>query len=178
MPVIFGKKCPRCKTSDCRPLLNKAWPGNLPGVQNFTCSKCKQDFYYIPPCSILIDKRISERVAPPNTLLVRIQGERQQFAKIEDISMEGIGFSYDLDLQKFAHENFTIDLYNCKQGTFLKNLPVQVVSSRVSVQKIAGHQTTILRNGARFGQLNRTQKKILKDFVEGFNSRGTGSNNR
>ncbi|HEB70594.1 MAG TPA: hypothetical protein ENI88_13405 [Desulfobulbus sp.] len=178
MPVIFGKKCPRCKTSDCRPQHSRTWPNQVPGVQTFTCSKCKQDFFYIPPCSILIDKRISERVAPPNTLLVRIKGERQQFAKIEDISMEGIGFSYDLDLQKFAQENFTIDLYNCKQGTFLKNLPVEVVSSRVSVQEIAGQQVTILRNGARFGRLNRIQEKILKDFVEGFNGRGRRSNNR
>lgn len=168
MPIIFGKKCPRCKTSNCIPLNNRPWPVQLPGAQNFFCSDCKQDFLYIPPVSILVDKRVSERVAPPNTLLVRIQGSQQQFAKIEDISTEGIGFSYNLDQQKFARENFTIDLYNCKHGTFLKDLPVQVVSYRVSVQNIAGQQTTILRNGARFGRLNRTQKKILKDFVDGF----------
>jgi hypothetical protein len=168
MPIAFGKKCPQCKKKYILPLHNKSWPCQLPGVQYFTCSTCHQDFFYIPPCSILIDKRISERIQPPSTLLVRIQGDQSQFARIEDISMEGIGFSYDLDLQKFAGDRFTIDLYNCKQGTLLKSLPVEIVSSRVRLINISGKQTTILRNGARFGKLNRTQSKILQDFIEGF----------
>ena len=170
MPMAFGKKCPGCRGKYILPRQNKSWPCQLPGVQYFTCSTCRQDFFYIPPCSILIDKRTNERIEPPSTLLVRIQGDQSQFAKIEDISMGGIGFSYDLDLQKFARDSFTIDLYNCKQGTLLKDLPIDVVSSRVRVKKISGEKTTILRNGARFRQLNRTQKKILQDFIDGFSS--------
>ncbi len=171
MPTILGKRCPQCRTENFSTLHHKPWPFKIPGVQYFTCSDCRQDFFYITPCSILINKRVSERVTPPNTLLVRIKGHQEQFAKIEDISMEGIGFSYDLDLQKFADEKFTIDLYNCKQGTFLKNLPVQIVSSRVTVQEFSGKRTSILRSGARFGHLNRTQKKILKNVVDGFNKK-------
>jgi len=86
--------------------------------------------------------------------------------------MEGIGFSYDLDLQKFAQEHFSIDLYNCKQGTYLENIPVQVVSSRVKVKAIGGRSTTILRNGARFIHLNPAQKKILNDFLRDFTPTG------
>lgn len=171
MSIIFGKKCPSCRTKNFFPQHNKSWPCQLPGVRYYTCSDCRQNFFFILPCSILDDKRISERIELPNTLLVRIRGKQQQFGRIEDISMEGMGFSYDLDLQKFARESFTIDIYNCKLGTYLKNLPVQVVSSRVSVKKISGQPITILRNGVRFGPLNSTQKKILKNFIEGFNKK-------
>lgn len=169
MPISFGKKCPRCGATNYFPLHKKGWFLQLPGVRYYTCSDCHHDFCFIPPCSVLINKRTSERIKPPNTLLVRFNGQQQQFAKIEDISLEGIGFSYDLDQQKFAEEIFTIDLYNCKQGTSLQNLPIQVVTTRVAVREISGKRTTILRSGARFGYLTNTQKKILTNFVESFN---------
>ena len=139
---------------------------SLPGMQHLCCSDCGQDFYFFAGCSILHDKRAGTRLQPPNTLLVRFREKEQKFAQIEDITTEGIGFSYNLDQQKFVRDRFSIDLYNCKQGTSLEDLPIQVVSTKVSVEQIAGQPTTILRNGAYFVDLSRTQKKLLQQFIE------------
>ena len=166
MPIILGKKCPRCKTANFSSVSRKSWLCSTPGVQHLSCSDCGQDFYFFIGCSILHDKRTSKRLQPPNTLLVRFREKEQKFAQIEDISTEGIGFSYNLDQQKFVRDRFSIDLYNCKQGTSLEDLPVQVVSTKVSVEQISGQPTTILRNGAYFADLSRTQKKLLKHFIE------------
>ena len=111
-------------------------------------------------------RRAGKRIQPPHTLLVRFGDGEQKFAQIRDITIDGIGFTYTLDKQKFLCNRLTIDLFNCKQGAFLKDLPIRIVSSEVSVQNVAGQPTTIMRNGARFIDLNRTQKKLLAHFIQ------------
>ncbi len=166
MPIILGKKCPRCRTGNCSSLPDQSWFFRLPGVAHLSCADCGQDFYYFIGTSILHERRSNQRIQPPQTLLVRFCGTDQKFAQIEDITTEGIGFTYTLDRQKFLCDRFTIDLFNCKQGAFLKNLPVRIVSSQVSVKTVSGKPTTMMRNGARFVDLNRTQQKLLAHFIK------------
>ena len=166
MPIISGKKCPRCKTGNHAPLPGQPWFFRLPGVAHLLCRDCGQDFYFLAGVSILHERRTSKRIQPPHTLLVRFGDTDQKFARIQDITTEGIGFSYRLDEQKFLCDRFTIDLFNCTQGAFLKDLPVRIVSSEVSVQNVSGQPTTMMRNGARFIDLNRTQKKLLAHFIQ------------
>ncbi len=166
MPIIPGKKCPRCGTSHYFPLPEQPWFLRLPGSDHLVCTDCGQDFYFFGGISVLHERRANERIQPPHTLLVRFGDGEQKFAQIRDISTEGIGFTYTLDKQKFLCDRLTIDLFNCKQGAFLKDLPVRIVSSEVSVQNVAGQPTTIMRNGARFIDLNRTQKKLLAHFIQ------------
>ncbi len=168
MGFIVGKKCPHCQSGNFLALYNRSWPCHLPGVHYFTCVDCHQDFFYLFPLSITREKRNCQRTKAPPTLLARIRGHRPQFARIDDISLEGIGFSYDLDVQKFARDNFSIDLYDCNRGTYLENIPVQVVSSRVRIESIGGQPAAILRNGVRFKHLNNAQKKILENLIRDF----------
>ncbi len=165
MPIIPGKKCPRCRTSHYSPLPEQPWFLRLPGAAHLVCTDCGQDFYFFGGISVLHERRANERIQPPHTLLVRFGDGEQKFAQIQDITTAGIGFTYTLDKQKFLCDRLTIDLFNCKQGAFLKDLPVRIVSSEVSVQNVAGQPTTMMRNGARFIDLNRTQKKLLAHFI-------------
>ncbi len=166
MPIISGKKCPRCRTDNHAPLPEQPWFFRLPGLAHLICADCGQDFYFLAGVSILHERRATKRLHPPHTLLVRFGDTEQQFARIQDISSEGIGFSYRLGSQKLHCARYRIDLFNCKQGTFLKDLPVQIVSSEVLIQNAAGRLTTIMKIGARFIDLNPTQKKLLSHFIK------------
>ncbi len=166
MPIISGKKCPRCKTDNYSLLREQPWFLRLPGVAHLVCTNCGQDFYFFGGISLLHERRISERIQPPHTLLVRFGETDQKFAQIQDITTEGIGFTHTLDRQNFLCDRFTIDLFNCKQGAFLKDLPIRIVSSEVRVKNVAGQPTTLMRNGARFIELKRTQKKLLAHFIQ------------
>ncbi len=104
----------------------------------------------------------------PSNLLVRLHGEREQFARILDISQDGVCFSYDHDLQKLAGRRFKIDIYDCKQGTYLEGLPVRIVSNIIEVQNTGGQPRSILRNGGRFERLSRAQKKLLARLIASY----------
>ena len=166
MPIIPGKKCPRCLTGNHAPLPEQPWFFRLPGVDHLLCTDCGQDFYFLAGVSILHERRASKRIQPPHTLLVRFGDTEQKFARIQDISTDGIGFSYRLDTQKLHCARYNIDLFNCKQGEFLKDLPVEIVSSEVLIKNAAGRLTTIMKIGARFIDLNPTQKKLLSHFIK------------
>jgi len=153
-------------TSHHSPLPEQPWFLRLPGTAHLVCTDCGQDFYFFGGISMLHERRSSKRIQPPHTLLLRFGDGEQKIARIQDITTEGIGFTYTLDKQKFLCDRLTIDLFNCKQGAILKDLPVRIVSSEVSVQNVAGQPTTIMRNGARFIALNRAQKKILAHFIQ------------
>ncbi len=172
MPIIPGKKCPRCKTGNYSLFPKQPWFLRLPGVGHLVCTDCGQDFYFFGGISLLHERRTSERIQPPHTLLVRFGKTDQKFAQIQDITTDGIGFTYTLDKRNSLCDYFTIDLFNCKQGAFLKDLPVRIVSSEVRVQNVAGRPTTMMRNGARFIELKRTQKKLLAHFIQASDLQG------
>ncbi len=166
MPIISGKKCPRCKTGNHAPLPGQPWFFRLPGVAHLLCRDCGQDFYFLAGASLLHERRTSERIQPPHTLLVRFGNTNPKFSRIQDISTEGIGFSCMADEGALLNERLTIDLFNCTQGAFLKDLPIRVVSSQVRVQNVSGQPTTMMRNGAQFIGLSQTKKKLLARFIQ------------
>ena len=148
----------------------------FPGASLATCTRCHQKVFSFFPVSLLLENRGSTRHRMPCNLLVRLRGEKEQFARILDISQEGVCFSYDHDLQKLAGRTFKIDIYDCKQGTYLEGLPVRIVSNMIEVQNIAGERRSILRNGGRFEKLSRTQKKILARLISDYgNHDGAGT---
>jgi len=166
MPIRFGKKCPRCRTGHYSPLPEQPWFLRLPGTDHLVCTDCGQDFYFFGGIAVLHERRASERIRPPRSLLVRFDDGNQKFAKIQDISTEGIGFIYPHEQQKIIPDCLTIDLFNCKHGAFLKDIVLRIVSSTTNVQNVSGQSITVIRNGARFINLSRTQKKLLAQFIQ------------
>ena len=162
---VFGRKCPRCKGRDLSPLTLQPWMDSFPAARHYHCRTCSQDILSFFPISVLLEKRTSERFKMPNNLLIRLKGQHEQFARIHDLSENGLRFSYNYDSQKFADTALEVDLYNCEQGTSLERLPIRVLSSTFETRKIGDSPTTIVWQGACFGQLNRAQKTILKNYI-------------
>ncbi len=147
----------------------------FPGAALANCRRCRQHIFSFFPFSIILENRTSPRHRMPSSLLVRLHGEREQFARILDISQEGVCFSFDHDLQKLAGRRFKIDIYDCRQGTYLEGLPVRIVSNMIEVQNIGGQPRSILRNGGRFEKLSRAQKKLLARLIDRYGSPDTDS---
>ncbi len=142
----------------------------FPRASLASCGRCQRHIFSFFPFSIVLENRTSTRHRMPSNLLVRLHGEREQFARILDISEEGVCFSYDHDLQKLAGRRFKIDIYDCRQGTYLEGLPVRIVSNMVEVRNIGGQPRSILRNGGRFEKLSRAQKKLLARLIARYGS--------
>ncbi|MFP7755526.1 PilZ domain-containing protein [Thermodesulfobacteriota bacterium B35] len=167
----LGKKCPRCGGRRLEPLPARPWMHLFPGASLGNCRRCHRYVFSFFPFSIVLENRTSPRHRMPSNLLVRLHGEKEQFAKLLDISEEGVCFSYDHDLQKLAGRRFKIDIYDCKQGAYLEGLPVRIVSNMIEVQNIGGQARSILKNGGRFEKLSRTQKKLLARLIARYGNR-------
>ncbi len=166
MPIILGKKCPRCRSGNSSPLPEQSWFLRLPGVAHLICRDCGQNFYFFNVASVSYDRRSRERIHPARTLLVRFGKTKQQFAAIEDINIKGIGFTCTQEQETDFTDYLTIDLFNCKEGTWLEKLPVRIVSSGTPSVKSTGLQTARKRNGCCFIGLNQTQKKLLTHLIK------------
>ena len=113
----------------------------------------------------LRERRNQERVPTTNTLLARFRGKKPVFTRIEDISIEGIGVTCAQEQHDILMNGFAIDLYDCREGTSLEGLPIEIVSSIVRVQTVAGQTRRTVKIGARFLNLSLTQRKLLGNFI-------------
>ncbi|WP_457574788.1 PilZ domain-containing protein [Desulfolithobacter sp.] len=161
----FGRKCPRCKGRNLSPLALQPWMDSFPAARHYLCRTCSRDILSFFPISVLLEKRTSKRFKMPSNLLVRLKGQQEQFARIHDLSENGLRFSYNYDSQKLADTCLEVDLYNCELGTFLEGLPIRILSNTFETRQIGGRPTTIVWRGACFGPLNRAQKTILKNYI-------------
>jgi hypothetical protein len=164
----IGRKCPRCGSlrlikqpgQDSGKLLR-----HIPGVNGQLCLECGQSFFMCWGIGILREQRNQERMPTTNTLLARFRGKKPVFTRIEDISIEGIGVTCALEQLDTLMNGFAIDLYDCRAGTSLEGLPIEIVSSIVQVQTVAGQTRRASKIGARFLNLSLTQRKLLDNFI-------------
>ncbi len=165
MTFSLGYKCPNCGSSNLAPQPIRPRICVFLGAQLHECTICHRDIAYFCLISILVDKRAAKRYRTASTLLVRLRDKKEQFGRLLDISTGGLSFSYDFDQQKFADQYFRLDIFNCRDGSYLEGLPVRIVSNTVQVKTISGRPVTILRNSASFEHLSRHQLSVLKKLI-------------
>jgi hypothetical protein len=159
--MVFGKKCPTCggKRLIARPPVSRL--AVLPTARAYACADCQQQMVAIFPFSIGVENRHFARKQLPSFFLVRISGNTDQYARINNISEGGLCFDQHYNATPLASHFFKLDLYNCNDGSSLEQLPAEIVATTEQLLEINGIKTTILNNCARFVNLNQAQKKVL-----------------
>jgi len=163
----IGRKCPRCGSSQVGEPQEESGDSvrHIPGISRQICQQCGQAFTMYWGVGVLHERRHLERVPTENTLLARFRGKKPVFARIDDISTEGIGVICPQEQQDLLWRGFAIDLYDCMEGTTLEGLPIEVVSSVQQEPNAAGQTQKTVKIGARFLHLTTTQKKLLDHFI-------------
>lgn len=162
--ITFGRKCPACASRHVVAAPGGARPGVFPLARRCACADCGQQMVCLPGFSRTIEHRHHHRRQMPPFFLVRIPGPPNRFARIRNISDDGICFVSPAE-QTFPPGPLLLDLYNCNDGSSLELLPAEIVASPVLPVEIKGIRTAALNSCARFTNLNRAQKKVLRACI-------------
>lgn len=159
--MVFGKKCPACGSKRLTARSRHAGLATLPTARAYACADCGQQMVFLFPFSMAVENRNHTRKRLPSFFLVRIPGDSNHYARIKNISEGGLCFDQHYNAAPIANRFFTLDLYNCNDGSSLEQLPTELVATTEEILEINGIKTTILNNSARFVNLNQAQKKVL-----------------
>ena len=159
--MVFGKKCPACGSKRLTAHTHRLGLAALPTARAYACADCRQQMVFLFPCSFTVENRHHIRKRLPSFFLVRIPGGNNQYARIKNISEGGLCFDQHYNAAPIPNRFFTLDLYNCNDGSSLEQLPTELVATREEILEINGIKTTILNNSARFVNLSQAQKKVL-----------------
>ena len=162
--ITFGKRCPACGSRRLVSAAGGGRPPAFPTTKHCACADCGQQLICLPGCCSTIEHRHHHRRQMPPFFLVRIPGPPNRFARIRNISEGGICFASP-DGATPAPGRFFLDLYNCNDGSSLELLPAEIVASPVLPVETNGIRTTALNSCARFTNLNRAQKKVLRACI-------------
>lgn len=164
--IVLGKKCPSCGGRQLvkRPAATRlaAFPTSLA----YTCSDCQQPFVYLFPFSIGVENRHNVRKQMPPFFLVRIDGMKKQYARINNLSEGGMCFQQQYSALPLPGPRLVLDLYNCNDGSSLELLPAEIVATNERLQQHNGHKTTNVTYSARFTHLSNAQRKVLINCLE------------
>ncbi|MBM9512121.1 PilZ domain-containing protein [Desulfogranum marinum] len=142
-----------------------SWMERTSFASPLVCTECGQRLTSYGLCTISAEQRRHNRFLLPASFLLRIPGDKPQFARIKNISQGGISFD-NLSCCLPAHKTLRVDIFNCNTGTGIEQLPVEIVSTPEKIQNetpVAAIQAT---KGARFLNLTQAQKKLLADCIQ------------
>ncbi|MDY0391388.1 PilZ domain-containing protein [Desulfobulbus oligotrophicus] len=165
---VFGSKCPSCRGTDvtARPAASGfAW---LPVIRSYGCTRCRQQFFTFFFVSISREHRRFPRKHLPAFFLARISGKDQQYARIKNISEDGISFDQHYNAPPLGSNELTVDLYNCNDGSSLEQLPTEILAITEYLLDTNGIKTTVLNYSCRFTNLTQAQKKVLRSCLNQF----------
>jgi len=112
-------------------------------------------------------RRFPRKQLPP-FFLVRISGKELQYARIKNISEDGISFDQHYNAPPLSSNIISIDLYNCNDGSSLEKLPTEILATTEYILDTNGIKTTILNYCGRFVNLTQAQKKVLRSCLNQF----------
>lgn len=165
----YGKKCPSCNERDLHPAAPiNTWLSRIPTCKRFICPKCHLGILYIFPFSIIKEQRSHQRHALPKNFLLRISGAVNSFARIRDISTEGVCFMHNYHNGGIPEPFYIVDLYNCDDGTSLEGLHVKMVDTSEELHAVGETAVFNTYHRGRFTNLNQVQKKVLASCIEKF----------
>lgn len=166
--MAFGKQCPTCgaKRLVARPADSRLVA--LPFVQALACAACGQQIRKIFFVAIGVEHRRFPRKQLPAHFLIRLHGSTEQYARVSNISIGGLCFAQQYNAAPVNDHRFTLDLYNCNDGSSLEQLQVELVKTSEQIVETNGVKTTVLNNRARFVNLNAAQQKVLSACLHQF----------
>lgn len=155
----FRKRCPTCGG---RQLVARPQPASgLPTAPTYACVECRRllRFYFL--FSVSAEQRRFPRRRLPSFFLVRMADTAHQYARIKNISEGGLCFDQHYHAAPLATRRFTVDLFNCNDGSSLEQLPAEIVATCEQLFDVNGVKTTVVNHRVRFVRLNRAQRKVL-----------------
>ena len=162
--ITFGRKCPACGSRHLVSAAGTFRPSAFPITKRCACADCGQQMVCLPGFSRTIEHRHHLRQRLPPFFLVRLPGQTARFARIRNISEDGICFVSPAE-QTPPPGRILLDLYNCNDGSSLELLPAEIVATRESHLDSNGISTAVINSCARFTSLNRAQKKVLRACI-------------
>jgi len=158
--------CPSCHSTNYSELIRKPWMCLLPVARYRHCQNCNSDFLSITPIST-DERRAHRRYRVSKSLLVRIRTKKPQFARIANMHMHGIEFSFDGDIQELENKEIEIDLYSCYHGKSLEGLKIEIISETTSVTRRSSHVPIKKRAiRGRLKDLTNAQKIDLQNYLD------------
>ncbi|MBM9537956.1 hypothetical protein [Desulfobulbus alkaliphilus] len=159
--MTLTKKCPHCgsKRFTSRSETSRTTPLSFATI--FSCQECCQQFRYLFPFALAFESRVTPPSELPVNFLLRIQGTRNQYARITNISPGGLSFIHHVNVLPADTRLLVVDLYNCNDGSSLESLRIEIVASSEQELNRQGRKASIFRYSARFIHLNQAQQKVL-----------------
>jgi hypothetical protein len=164
--ITLTKKCPHCGSKRFTPRTPSPWTALLPFIKTFSCQDCCQLFRYFFPIAVAFENRGHPRSELPINFLLRIQGLRNQYARITNISPGGLSFTHHNNLVLPDTRLLMVDLYDCNNGSSLESLQLEVVFTSEQQVDRQGTKISVFQNSARFIHLNQAQKKVLATCIQ------------
>lgn len=163
--VCLGKKCPCCGGKKMMNRGQNSWVERTSFASPLVCAECGQRLISYGLCTISAEQRRHNRFLLPASFLLRIPGDKPQFARIKNISQGGISFD-TLSCCLPAHKSLRVDIFNCNTGTGIEQLPVEIIAPPENIPTSAAPARIQSTKGARFLNLTQVQKKLLADCIQ------------
>ena len=117
-----------------------------------------------------IERRKYPRYLAKDNLFAALIGGFEKVGKINDISINGLGFSYlNATTEVGTAEHFSkVDIFLSENGFHLSNVPCMVVYEIPDPTLDEGFLFKMSRCGLKFGELTRSQLEQLELFIENY----------
>jgi hypothetical protein len=117
-----------------------------------------------------IERRKYVRFLAKKNSFAALRNEFNKVGKIDDISINGLGFSY---LSKIAEVDSTdhhsqVDIFITENGFHLSNVPCRIVYEIPDPTPDKGLPVQRFRCGLQFGELTRSQLGQIELFTENY----------
>jgi hypothetical protein len=116
--------------------------------------------------SVEFEKRKCKRLLMKDNVFAALRGGFRKVGKIDDISIDGIGFSYlkQTGNMRARDHDYLVDIFLPQNGFHLFNIPCRTVYEKAGVFIVEGFPVKLSRCGLHFGKLSDIQKNLL-DFI-------------
>ena len=117
-----------------------------------------------------IERRKYVRFLAKNNLFAALRNGFKKVGKIDDISINGLGFSF---LSKIAEVDSTdhhtqVDIFSVGNGFHLTNVPCRIVYEIPDTTPDESFLVQTFRCGLQFGELTRSQLGQMELFIENY----------
>jgi hypothetical protein len=116
--------------------------------------------------SVEVEQRECKRLLVKDNVFAALRGGFKKVGKINDISLNGLGFSYlkkTGDVRPHEHDD-SVDIFLPQNGFHLFNIPCRTVYEETGVAIVEGFPLKLSRCGLHFGKLSDMQLSLL-DFI-------------
>ena len=119
------------------------------------------------------EQRKCKRLTVKDNVFAALRGGFKKVGKIDDISLNGLGFSYlkkTGDPGPHVHE-YQVDIFLLQNGFHLFNIPCRTAYEKTGVTIVEGFPVKLFRCGLHFGKLSDIQLSLLNFIITKFTVR-------